>query len=131
MVLALLGVTLSHLLPAARAGMDRMAVHSAREEIVGLFHRMRLEAVAHGGAAIVLRTSPPSAHLVVAGDTMAGGRLSVHPGLSMVLSRGRSFAELSFGPLGLGRISSQTIRLRKGTEESLLVVSSLGRVVRR
>jgi hypothetical protein len=51
--------------------------------------------------------------------------------VSLELSRGRSEVCLAYGPLGIGLVASQTLRLHRGTKEASLVVSSLGRAVRR
>jgi type II secretory pathway pseudopilin PulG len=130
-VLLLVGMGVAELLPAARRQLDRMAVLAAREEIAGLLHQAREEALARGGAELVLRASPPSAALLVEGDTLDGTMLGEDYGVTLSLSRGRGEARLVFGPLGLGRVSSQTLRFQRGGEEVLLVVSSLGRVARR
>ena len=129
-VLALLGVAIAELLPAARSQLDRMAVLAAREEVAGLLHRTRGEAMARGEAELVLTSVPPEAELVVRGDTLARARLEAAYGVTLMLSRGRPEARLTFGPLGLGRVTSQTLRFRRGDAEARLVISSLGRVAR-
>lgn len=48
----------------------------------------------------------------------------------MTLSGQRAEAELRFDALGIGRIASQTIRLSRGDEDAVLVVSSYGRLAR-
>ena len=130
-VLALLGLGLATLLPAARRQLDRMSVLAVREEVVGLLHRARQEAISRGGSALVLNTQPPSAGLLVSSDTLLLVPLGEDGSVTLLLSRNRVEARLHFGPLGLGRVSSQTLRFRKGEEEASLVVSALGRVVRR
>jgi prepilin-type N-terminal cleavage/methylation domain-containing protein len=130
-VLALMSLGFSVLLPAARSQRDRMAVLGAREEVAGLLHRTRGEALARGGAELILNSLPPTAEIVANDDTLAAARLEKEYGVTLHLSRGRASTSLAFGPMGLGRVSSQTLRFRRGDEEALLVVSSLGRVVRR
>ncbi len=56
-VITLLGLLLGRTIPAGRRLQDRMAVIGAREAVVGLFHRARSEAVARGGATLVLTRS--------------------------------------------------------------------------
>lgn len=131
LVLLLVGMGVAELVPAARRQLDRMAVLAAREEIAGLLHQAREEALARGASELVLRVSPSSADLLADGDTLDGTILAEDYGVTLYLSRGRGEARLVFGPLGLGRVSSQTLRFRRGEEEALLVVSSLGRVARR
>jgi hypothetical protein len=69
--------------------------------------------------------------MVANGDTLDRAELWESHGVTLELSGGHPEASLDYGPLGLGRVASQTIRLRRGTREASLVVSSLGRVVRR
>lgn len=130
-VLALVGLAISHLLSTARYQSDRMAVWGAREELVGLLHRARTEAISRGGTEVVLHSSPPFAELLSGEDTLARTSLGETYGVGLGLSRGRAEARLRFGPLGLGLVASQTLRITKGEAEAFLVVSSLGRVTRR
>ena len=67
LVMTIIGLALGGALPAASHLRDRLAVVGARESMVGIFHKARLEAVAFGGASIVLRVSPPEAELWAAG----------------------------------------------------------------
>jgi Tfp pilus assembly protein FimT len=129
-VLALLGLVLAELLPAARSQMDRMAVLGAREDVAGLLQRARAEAVARGGATLVLAADPPSAEVRVGQEILAWSHLDREYGVTLSLSRNRPRAVLVFDPLGLGRISGQTLRFRRNGVEARLVVSSLGRVTR-
>jgi prepilin-type N-terminal cleavage/methylation domain-containing protein len=130
-VLALLGVGLANLIPAAKRQLDRMAVSGARDEVEGILHLARQEAVSRGSSDVILSTDPPKAVLISGEDTLVDANLGRARAVTIVLSRGRSEARLSFGPLGLGRVSSQTIRFERGNALATLVVSSLGRVVRR
>ncbi|MGD2120601.1 MAG: type II secretion system protein [Gemmatimonadota bacterium] len=131
LVLSFVGVAWSVLLPAARRQRDRMAVLGAREELLALLHRTRAEAVTRGGAELTLSTQPARASVVAWGDTVARAELGKIHGVTLELSRGRVETSLAYGPLGLGRVASQTVTLRRGKTEALLVVSSLGRAVRR
>ena len=108
-----------------------MAVLGAREEVVGLLHRARQAAIARGGAELLLRADPPHADLLAGSDTVGVARLGDRYGVALTLSGGRPEALLAFGPLGLGRVASQTLSFRRGEAETRLVVSSLGRVARR
>lgn len=130
-VLALMGVGLATLLPTARRQLERMSVLAAREEVVGLLHRARQEAIRYGGSEVVLSTNPPTVGLFVDSDTLALAPLGENGGVTLLLSRNRTETHLHFGPLGLGRVSSQTLRFRRGDTEVALVVSALGRVARR
>jgi hypothetical protein len=108
-----------------------MAVLGAREELLGLLHRTRAEAIARGGAELNLSTEPPKVFVVSLRDTLFQAELGDTHGVTVELSRGRGEARLVYGPLGIGRIASQTVRLKRGEMEATLVVSSLGRAVRR
>ena len=131
LVLSLIGVAWSVLRPAARRHRDHFAVLGAREELLGLLHRTRAEAIAWGGAELSLSTITPGAAVVALGDTLARANLGDTHGVTLELSRGRAEATLAYGPLGIGRVTSQTLRLKRGEREASLVVSSLGRVTRR
>ena len=130
-VLTLLGLSMAGLLPAAKRQLDRMAVLGAREEVAGLLHRARGEALARGEAEVILTSVPPKAELIAEKDTLARTKLEETYGVTLGLSRDRSESRLRFGPLGLGIIASQTLRFRRGEAEVLLVISSFGRVARR
>jgi len=129
-VLALLGIGVSGLLPAARRWRDRMAVVGAREEVVGLFHRARVVAVARGEATILLTAPEPRVELWSQGELLDASSLGQAHRVVLTLSRGVPRVEIRFDPLGLGRVASQTLRFRRGEETTILVVSSLGRVTR-
>jgi len=130
-VLVLLGISLTVLFPAGRRQLDHMAVLGAREEVAGLFHRARFEAVAHGGAVLTLETQPGAVTLSAAGKVVSRVALAEEYRVVFTLSRGRPEAEITFDPLGLGRVASQTLGFFRGGAEARLVVSSYGRVVRR
>ena len=111
----------------------RTSFHLQRsvEEAARLFAEARWAAVAYGGATVVLATEPAGGVVVTAaGDTVSAARLH-EGGVSLGLSRGRASARVRFGPLGLGMVSSQTLRFGLAGEERRLVISSLGRVSRR
>lgn len=130
-VLTLLGLALGEVLPVGQNLLDRMAVTSAREAVVGSFHRVRMEAVARGGSALILVSTPPTARIVAGASPETIHETVLEEGVTLTLSQGRPTAELRFDALGLGRVASQTLVFRKGQTQTSLVVSSLGRVVRR
>ena len=86
--------------------------------------------MARGGAVFSLLAASASAAIVAGEDTLVRSDLQTAYGVMLSLSGDRNGADLIFGPLGLGRVASQTIRLRKGRAEAKLIVSSFGRVVR-
>jgi prepilin-type N-terminal cleavage/methylation domain-containing protein len=129
-VLFLLSLVLGAAVPAFRRQLDHMAVVAAREEIMGLFHRARAVAVARGGATILLTSQPPTVSLKKGDEVLSSISLEREHRVSLTLSRNRAEAELSFGPLGLGQVASQTLLLGRGDCQARLVVSSFGRLVR-
>ncbi len=103
----------------------------SQEEAARLLAEARWTAVGRGGATLELTVNPPMGIVVsAAGDTVTAANLG-EGGVTLQLSRGRPIARVRYGPLGLGMVSSQTIRFTLAGEERLLVVSSLGRVSRR
>jgi prepilin-type N-terminal cleavage/methylation domain-containing protein len=130
-VLALMSFGLARAVPAARHQLDRMAVVAAREATAGLFHQAREEAVARGKAEVVLTAVPAKAELMAGTDPPIRSNLEEGFGVSLALSGNRQEVRMIFGPLGLGRVTSQTLRFRRGQAEAQLVISSLGRVTRR
>jgi len=129
-VLALLGVVLAGGLKKTSRMRDRLAVASARESVVGVFHRARMEAVASGGARIRLSASSASVQLWSGGVRRSDLGVGDVFGVQMSLSGGRDEAEIRLDALGLGRVASQTIRMQRGMAEARLVVSSYGRLTR-
>jgi prepilin-type N-terminal cleavage/methylation domain-containing protein len=130
-VVTLLGLALGELLPAGRSLLDRMAVVSAREAAVGLFHRVRMEAVTRGGARLVVESSPPMLRVLSGSSSQIVKEVPVPDGVTLELSRGRLKVELRFDAMGLGRVASQTLVFQRGEARATLVVSSLGRVTRK
>jgi len=133
--IAMLLVMLAALAPPllASAGRLRTSFHLRRsqEEAARLFAEARWTAVGVGGATVELTTEPPAGVLISAtGDTVMATSLG-EGGVSLRLSRNRVSSRVRFGPLGLGLVSSQTLRFELAGEERSLVISSLGRVSRR
>ena len=131
MLLVVVGALAPPLFSSAHRLRTAFYLERSREEAARLFAEARWAAVAHGGATVELATDP--AHGVViaaAGDTVTAASLD-EGGVTLGLSRGRATASVRFGPMGVGMVSSQTLRFGLAGEERLLVLSSLGRVSRR
>jgi prepilin-type N-terminal cleavage/methylation domain-containing protein len=130
-VLSLLTLVVAGVFPALMDRLDHLAVVAAREEIVGLFHQARAVAVAKGGASVLL-TSQPSTLRLESGK-LVHSYIDLENGRDVRLSfsRSRSEVELSFDPLGLGRVASQTLTLSRGSSTVRLVISSYGRLERK
>jgi hypothetical protein len=129
-VLLLLGTAFAFISPSLRDYGDREAARVAREVVVGMISFARAEAVATGGATLVLSPRSDSVWVEVDGRIVRWadlrGELSVdlEPG-------GDSPLRLRFGPLGLGRFASRTITVRRREATRSLSLSSYGRVMRR
>ena len=130
-LLAILAVLAPPLLASAVQLRTSFYLSRSQEEAARLLAEARWAAIGEGGATLELTASPPGGIVVsAAGDTVAMAVLG-DGGVALQLSRGRPTARIRYGPLGLGLVSSQTIRFTLAGEERSLVVSSLGRVARR
>ena len=130
-VLLLLGVAAASVAPTARQARDRAAVASAREALVGLLVETRLAAIETGGASVMIQAAPARAEGSANGTTLRRLDLAADFGVRLALGAARPVVELRYDALGLGRVASQTIVLRRGSAAAQLVVSSYGRVRRR
>ncbi|MEQ1857832.1 MAG: hypothetical protein ABL963_15365 [Longimicrobiales bacterium] len=130
-VLLLTGVAVSTVAPAARRQRDRTAVVGAREAVVGVLSEARSAAIEVGTASVRLTVHPPAAELWVDGTLTRVVRLDVAFGVSVALGGTATAADLAYDALGVGRVASQTVVLRRGAESADLIVSAYGRVRRR
>ncbi len=133
--IAMLLVMLAALAPPLLASAGRLRtsfyLRRSQEEAARLFAEARWTAVGVGGATVELTAEPPAGVLIsAAGDTVMATSLG-EGGVSLRLSRDRASSRVRFGPMGLGLVSSQTLRFALAGEERSLVISSLGRVSRR
>jgi type II secretory pathway pseudopilin PulG len=130
-VLLMTGVAVSTVAPAARRQRDRTAVIGAREAVVGLLAEARSAAMESGAAKVRVTVSPPRAELIVRGSVSRTAYLDADFGIEVSLGGTTTAVELAYDALGIGRVASQTISLRRGGEVTELVVSAHGRVRRR
>lgn len=128
-VLLLIGMGGSIFLGQARALGDALAVRSAREEVVALFHRARMEARLHGEARVLIREGDGVFVLDANGDPVGRAEPSAR-GVDLRIGGDRVEAEMRFGPLGLAAFASATLELERGRGRARLVVSGYGRVRR-
>ena len=126
-VLLLASAVLAALAPAARRQADREAARAAREAVVGMVSFARAEALAAGGATLGLDPVGDSLWVEARGRVLRTVRLRPR---RVDLDGGRP-VRLRFDPLGLGRLSSRTVTLRRGDAASSLTLSAYGRVRRR
>ena len=128
--LLLASVLLGMALPELRSLADRSAASGAREALVGLLAEARMAAVARGGATVELDAGAARAVLRAGGDSIAGVALRERFGVELRLAGGRPSSELRYDALGLGRLASETVAVRRGGSEARIVVSGYGRVRR-
>jgi hypothetical protein len=117
---------------ALRHAADRAAVLAVREEVAALLVRARVEARGRGGASLLILPDPLRLRLVAEPDTLRAADPEMDRGVRLAAPPGGEVGPLriEYDALGLGRVASATIRLRRGRADAVLVVSSLGRVVR-
>lgn len=127
-VLALIGVGASTLLPTARRWRDLTAVTGAREQLVATLVEARSLASVAGGAVVWLHTSPARAEVVAEGSPV---RVDLLPTDVALFLGGRDSVALPFDALGIGRLTSRTVTLSRGSASTSVVISSYGRVRRR
>jgi len=129
-VLLLVGAAVSSVAPTARRARDRAAVVGAREALVGLLARARQAAIEAGGAEVRIAAGPASAEATAGGAVLRRVDLASEFGVTLSLGGGAGEVELAYDALGLGRLASQTVVVRRGGASASLVVSSYGRVRR-
>jgi len=130
-VLLLLGVTASFMAGPMRRLRDRAAVEAAREALVGVFVEARGAAIEAGGASVRIVEATGLAEANAAGVTLRRVELASEFGVRLELGGTRPDVDLRYDALGLGRMTSQTVVLRRSEATAQLVVSSYGRLRRR
>ena len=128
-VLVLIALAGTAILPAARRQADRAALVGAREAVAALAARTRTEAMLAGAASLRVRAADGELAVLTADSLIAVLNLGSQYGVTIELGGRTTVAELHFDGLGLGRVASRTITLRRGQEEVELVVSAYGRAV--
>jgi len=128
--LLLASLAASVLVPAGRIFRDRMAVVAAREAVAGLVAEARMAALAHGGARVRLAAGPWRCWIEVGDSVSAIAALERDLGVVVSLSRERLETSLDYDALGLGSVASETLRFRRGDQQSALIVSGYGRLRR-
>lgn len=128
-VLVVTGTLVTLAAPRLGNAVDGWVVREAREELIALLYRARLEARRHGEARVVVESGGGAELLVAEWEESLRWEPEV-PGLGVEVAGSRDRAEISFGPAGLGRVASTTLIVRRGRAEQRIVVSSYGRVRR-
>jgi len=128
--LGLFAAGVSVLLPAARRVDERLSVVAAREELVGIIARARAQALAYGGATVLVEGRPATAYLTAGRVIRERVDLWERHRTELSLSGGHPSVEIRFDGVGLGRMAARSITLRRGSAVARLVVSAHGRVRR-
>ena len=123
-------IAASALLPAGRSLLDHMAVVAAREAVAGLVAEARMAALEHGGARVRLEAAPWRGWLEIGDSVARAVPLEEDLRVVVALGRSRTSVTLEYDAMGLGRVASETLRFRRGTQESTLIISGYGRVRR-
>lgn len=124
--LLLTAILMSLALPPLGRWRDRAAVRSATAELAGTVAMTRLIAVGRGGAQLV--ADPSTDRIWIRdrdGRTSALVDLGHHYGVD--LETGGGTVVLSYDVVGIGRLTSRTLRLRRGRAEGGVTVSAYGR----
>ncbi|HUG41475.1 MAG TPA: hypothetical protein VMM12_13390 [Longimicrobiales bacterium] len=127
-VLALLGVLLGLTAPATLRWRDGLAVRAARDDLAAAFALARASAAASGGAVLVLDSGAAVFWVAAGGSEGRATDLAALYGVRIDGSGAR--IEFAYDALGIGRLASRTLRLRRGDAEAGLTVSAYGRVRR-
>lgn len=127
LVLFLLGVLLSLALQPLARWRDQAAVHAAREELAAALAHTRITAISASGATLVLtpatgsfstRTRAGTVGLPV--DLQARYRVGVDAGAGDSVT-------FHYDALGIGRLTSRTVTMKRGGARAGITVSAYGR----
>lgn len=126
LALALLGVMLLFTLVAFARPLDRLAVRAAAAEIVLACARTRVEAIGQG--ADLLIAAGPAVFWVEAHGARVSDPVDLGREYGVTISAGGvDTVRLAYSPLGLGNVTSHTLRVRRGGAEARVSVSTYGR----
>lgn len=113
--------------PMVRAR-DAIAVRSARAELAAAVAAARSTAVLAGGATMIIDV-PNDVAWIDAPTLRAPLRYDVGLRYGVTLRSARDVpVTLRFDALGIGRMTSSTVRIQRGTSEAAVVISAYGRV---
>jgi prepilin-type N-terminal cleavage/methylation domain-containing protein len=127
--LALLGVILGIGMPPLANARDVLAVRAARDAIVAASARTRAHAVNHGGAELHIDAAAGTLRIVTrdsAVDETSPITRSIDVELRLT-GTSATAAVLSYDALGIGRVASRTIAVRRGSVAGGVTFSSYGR----
>lgn len=128
--LLIVGVVGTLAFPVVQRQIDLLATVSAREEVVALVHRARMEARIHGGAQVVIGEGRDVLLFRSGGEEPLGRVPLAERGIDAQVLGPRSLVELNYGPLGVAGFAAASVVLRRRDAEARLVISGYGRVRR-
>ena len=124
--LAVLAMLLAVAAPPAFRWRDAAAVRAARDELAAGLGWARMAAAAHGGAALLL--DPLTGRYVVGTGKRLDPPVDLAGRYGVAIDPGtRAPVTFRYDALGIGRITSRTVRFRRGAAEAGLTVSAYGR----
>jgi prepilin-type N-terminal cleavage/methylation domain-containing protein len=126
--ISIVGVFSTFAFARARSSLDALKVRGAREAFFGMVTRARVTAVERGGADLVF----DFAGQTVSVQDRVGNTIESLSYDVAAAADGSNVSRLAlhYDGHGIGRMTSRTIRLRKGAAEGGLTFSSYGRVRR-
>jgi Tfp pilus assembly protein FimT len=127
--LALMGMGVGLLLPAAHRQMERSAVLAAREALVAELARARREARLAGGAVLQMRRSGGRVW-IESGGQAPRDTLGLEERFGVRIEPGSASAAVAFDALGIGRLASRSVTFLRGEERAAVTISAYGRVRR-
>lgn len=130
LVLVIIGIVAGIAAPLFGNALDRLAVRRAADALTLAIARTRSEAVAHGGAALVLRVEA-GRYRVEGDEGVRADRvidLADRYGITLRASGTAARVHVRFDALGIGRMASRTVTISRGEAEARLIISSYGRV---
>jgi hypothetical protein len=133
LVLCLTAILLALAALPLRRILDRTATAAARDELAAALARTRAAAVGAGGAQLVIQLQEAVYHIERADGVVVEPPRDLTSLYDVRLATdGSASARVAivFDGLGIGRLASRTIRIRRGDAEAGLTVSAYGRVRR-
>jgi type II secretory pathway pseudopilin PulG len=129
-VLAVLAVLLGVAVPSSGQWRDGAAVRAARDELAAGLAQARVTAVASGGAALIL--DPLAGRFWTVTDSgPVGEPVSLEDRYGVLVDPGGAdLVVFRYDGLGIGRLTSRTVHIRRGGAEAGLTVSAYGRTRR-
>lgn len=129
-VLSILSIIVGAGVPALRRGLEVYATRAARDSMAAVVARARALAFANGTSVVVVDAVAGSLWIEAPPGSRAGEALHLGEAFGVTLSaddHADELIQLEFDGLGFGRVASRTFRIRRGSTEARLTLSSYGR----